>query len=151
MKYFLDTNILLIYLRANNRTEKLEQYLRLFSDRNELYTSVVSIGEIKSIMIQNNWGNRRIQKAIEFLNDFYIIDINVESIIDKYAEIDAYSQAKSKYLTSNFSARNMGKNDLWIAATASIFGLRLLTTDLDFNHLQSTFLDLQTINMTDFK
>jgi predicted nucleic acid-binding protein len=40
------------------------------------------------------------------------------------------------------SARNMGKNDLWIAATASILALELLTADNDFNHLDPIFLNL---------
>ena len=33
------------------------------------------------------------------------------------------------------SARNMGKNDLWIAATALYFDMVLHTTDNDFDHL----------------
>lgn len=32
-------------------------------------------------------------------------------------------------------ARNMGKNDLWIAASAKAAGATLLTTDGDFDHL----------------
>ncbi len=43
------------------------------------------------------------------------------------------------------SARNMGKNDLWIAATAHILGAKLLTTDGDFNHLDGVFLDLKKV------
>ena len=34
----------------------------------------------------------------------------------------------------------MGKNDLWIAATASVFDLTLLTMDKDFEHLNKEFL-----------
>lgn len=30
------------------------------------------------------------------------------------------------------SARNMGKKDLWIASTAALLGLKLVTTDNDF-------------------
>jgi predicted nucleic acid-binding protein len=36
----------------------------------------------------------------------------------------------------------MGKNDIWIAATASIVDAKLVTTDKDFNHLQNNFLNL---------
>ncbi len=43
------------------------------------------------------------------------------------------------------SARNMGKNDLWIAATAHVLGAKLLTTDADFNHLNEVFLDLMKV------
>ncbi len=34
----------------------------------------------------------------------------------------------------------MGKNDLWIAATASVMQARLLTTDKDFDKLVPQFL-----------
>jgi tRNA(fMet)-specific endonuclease VapC len=34
----------------------------------------------------------------------------------------------------------MGNNDLWIAATASLLGASLMTTDADFDHLNDVFL-----------
>jgi len=53
----------------------------------------------------------------------------VKTIIERYAEIDAFSQNKLPKIPLGLSARNMGKNDLWIAATASILEAKLLTTD----------------------
>ena len=41
-----------------------------------------------------------------------------------------------------FSARNMGKNDLWIASTAFLFGLPLVTTDHDFDHLHPHLIEV---------
>ena len=64
------------------------------------------------------------------------------NIIKRYAEIDAFSQDKLKNRPLNYSARNMGKNDLWIAATASVLNIPLMTTDNDFNHLDKLFLKL---------
>ena len=64
------------------------------------------------------------------------------NIIKRYAEIDAFSQDKLKNQPLNYSARNMGKNDLWIAATASVLNIPLMTTDNDFNHLDKLFLKL---------
>jgi predicted nucleic acid-binding protein len=40
----------------------------------------------------------------------------------------------------------MGKNDLWIAATASVLEATLLTLDHDFNHLRNEFLQVETID-----
>jgi len=40
----------------------------------------------------------------------------------------------------------MGKNDLWIAATAHVTGATLLTTDKDFDHLDPQFLVRVWIN-----
>ena len=49
-------------------------------------------------------------------------------------------------LPKGMAARNMGKNDLWIAATASITKTILLTTDNDFDHLiNSPFLQVQKV------
>lgn len=45
------------------------------------------------------------------------------------------------------TSRNMGKNDLWIAATASVLHLKFFTTDRDFDHLAHDFIDLERIDL----
>ncbi len=45
-------------------------------------------------------------------------------------------------LPIGLSARTMGKNDLWIAATAFVYDAALITTDNDFDHLHSVFLTI---------
>ena len=39
----------------------------------------------------------------------------------------------------------MGKEDLWIAATASVLNAILITTDKDFQHLDNEFIKLEYI------
>jgi tRNA(fMet)-specific endonuclease VapC len=39
----------------------------------------------------------------------------------------------------------MGKNDLWIASTAALLGLTLVTTDKDFDHLHLVFMEVKRI------
>lgn len=92
-------------------------------------------------------GEARVKKLQELRGHFGILDINVEAVLVKYAEIDAFSQGKLKSQPLNNSSRNMGKNDLWIAATASIFDLTLLTLDKDFEHLDSIFLELKMLEL----
>ena len=46
---------------------------------------------------------------------------------------------------SGFTSRNMGKNDLWIAATASVLKTKLLTADADFDHLDAVFLEVERV------
>jgi len=70
------------------------------------------------------------------------VDISDEKILIRYAEIDAFSQGRDLSRSLGSSSRNMGKNDLWIAATASVLNAHLVTTDQDFNHLDTTFLKL---------
>ena len=79
------------------------------------------------------------------------LGINHREIVEKYIEIDAYSQGNHKSLISNFSARNMGKNDLWITATASALNVKLFTTDKDFDHLNGIFLEVEYIEFETYK
>ena len=150
MNYLIDTNILVIYVRDTDLTRRLEENLRLLTGRNNLVISVVSIGEIKSIAKQNKWGEKRVRRLIEILSQFLIADINVEDIIESYSEIDTYSQGKLEGKATSFTSRNMGKNDLWIAATASTLNLELITTDKDFDHLNEDYLQLKRIDLSEY-
>lgn len=75
----------------------------------------------------------------------------MREIISKYGEIDAYSQGKLKRKKSPFTSRNMGKNDLWIAATSSVYDLILITTDNDFDHLDKEYIKLEKVNVDHYK
>ncbi len=72
------------------------------------------------------------------LDSYPIADLNRE-VTRIYAEVDAYSQNKSKQLAlpPDITARNMGKNDIWIAAITLYLDMTLHTLDNDFNHLSS--------------
>ena len=97
--------------------------------------------------MKRQWGLNKRQTIEPTLQKFLISDINVEEIIERYAEIDAFSEGKLKDKPLGSSSRKMGKNDLWIAATASVLDLTLLTTDKDFDHLKDVYLDLAFIDL----
>jgi len=145
MNYLLDTNIILAYVRQAEIMQEIDRLYDPFGEERTPAISVVSVGEIKSIAIRNRWGNRKITLLETLLNKFVVADINVVRIIERYAEIDAFSQGKLTNQTTSFTARNMGKNDLWIAATASILDIDLLTSDKDFDHLDGAFLRLAQV------
>lgn len=147
MTYVLDTNIILAYIRQSNLTLKIDKEFAPLAESNTPIISVVSVGEIKSLAIQLNWGSKKLEILDELLNEFLIADINIETIIEKYAEIDAFSQNKLPNKALKVSARNMGKNDIWIAATVAVLEAKLLTTDKDFSHLKNELLDLEIINL----
>ena len=63
----------------------------------------------------------------------------VENTLNKVIN---YQLAKYFLDTGGMSSRNMGKNDLWIAAAASVLNAKLLTTDKDFDHLNEEFLEI---------
>ncbi len=147
MNYIFDTNILLIYFRDKNLMNYLDKKYNPLSLQRKPVISVVSVGEIKALALKNTWGEKCQQMISKLTNQFLIADINVKKIIDKYAEIDTFSQGRLKNKPLTGSARNMGKNDLWITATASVLDIPLITTDKDFAHLHNVFLQLEYIDI----
>ncbi len=140
MRYVLDTNVFLAYLRNHPLWNIIELSTGIFERDNEIFIPAVVIGELKSLAIQNNWGEKRKQELEMFVHQFITIEALTIDLILAYAKIDAYSQGRLPTKQLNGSARNMGKNDLWIAATASVFDATLITTDNDFQHLHPHFL-----------
>lgn len=139
MNYILDTNILLIYIRDELTRKYIEQTYNPFGANNNPIISIVTVGEIKSLAKRNYWGSKKIKLLDSIFNDLIIANINSKDVVEKYAEIDAFSQGKLLEKPLPVSARNMGKNDLWIAATTEVTQSKLLTTDNDFNHLDNKY------------
>jgi len=142
MNYLFDTNVLLRYIRERSFRGKLEAEFDMSNPENRNFISIVSAGELKSLSLRNEWGNRKNQELERALEKFIIVDIRYMTLVNKYAKIDAFSQGKLKDKPLNTSSRNMGKNDLWIAATASLVNAQLITYDKDFDHLDSVFVDI---------
>jgi tRNA(fMet)-specific endonuclease VapC len=141
MKYLLDTNIALLYLRNNSLiTGKIDAEYDPFGKDNESILCVVSIAELLAMAARNKWSKTKIQGIRIFTQRLLLANINDEAIFEKYVAIELYSQGKLEGVKSPFSARNMSDNDLWIAATASVLGATLLTSDKDFDHLNNVFL-----------
>ena len=144
MNLLFDTNILLYYIRKDPRAEEVTRLYHPFDDRNISLISIVTQAELLSLSFQFDWGEH--QKGIlnRLVNQFLVVPVEAMDLVNIYAEIDAYSQGKmiNNPLPAGISARNMGKNDLWIAATAQITHSKLITTDNDFDHLDKVYLDL---------
>lgn len=149
MAFTHDTNILLHLLRNSGSGKEVRQ--KYFDDDNQtLIISIVTQGEIESIALQRNYGKRKLALLKDLLRQFLIIPVYTDDIVDKYAQIDAFSQGNHPKhpLPDGLSARNMSrKNDLWIAATASVTQTKLITADSDFDHLHnSPFLSVIKVN-----
>ncbi|HTE02052.1 MAG TPA: type II toxin-antitoxin system VapC family toxin [Mucilaginibacter sp.] len=147
MNLLFDTNIL-IHL-AKDYSLKLLQ--RVNPNNDKVFISVATVAELKSIALQNGWGAKKMGLVDVLLDEMLVIEIN-ENLIDTYAEIDAYSQCKNPSFNDyTHTARNMGKNDLWIASTAALLGLMLVTTDADFDHLNKVFFETHKMDPADLK
>jgi len=69
----------------------------------------------------------------QFIAEAMVIDINLNDVtlLENYVDLDTHSRNHG---------RTMGKNDLWIAATAVATKATLLTSDNDFDHLAPSHL-----------
>ena len=91
--------------------------------------------------LQFGWGTRKKEQIQRKLNSVRVVSLQSGDLIDRYAEVDAYSQNALPDRELGESDRNMGKNDVWIAATASVVATTLITSDDDFDHLDGEFLN----------
>lgn len=146
-RLLLDSNILIHLVRGKEKAGELKKYVdsKTFP---QLFISVVTIAEVESLAMNWKWGSRKVTVLRELVNQFIRIDISGDQreLIDAYAAIDAFSQGKLKAPTGellNTSSRNMGKNDLWIAASAYFIGAELISTDADFDHLHEKWLKVR--------
>jgi tRNA(fMet)-specific endonuclease VapC len=151
MIYVLDTNVVLLSLVNPHFDTFFGNTYRIGG--HDLVLSAVSEGELWSLAYQRNWGNTRQATLTNSFAQFIIHPIRVRPVIQAYARIDAYSQGKlaQQPLPPSLTARNMGKNDLWIAATDHVLGAELITFDQDFDHLNGVFLRLVRMKVEDYR
>jgi predicted nucleic acid-binding protein len=146
-RLLLDTNILIQLVRGNKTAKEVKSFVEKLTDP-QIFISVVNIAEAESLVVQWNWGKNNVESLRKIIENIITIDIeqNNQALLDTYVNIDAFSQGKISSPSGkklNNSARNMGKNDLWIAATAHAMDAILLTTDGDFDHLKNIFFEVQ--------
>ena len=130
--YILDTNILVHYIRDDGIWRRLRTDYQLLLIEPIPLISIVTAGELRSLALQWRWGPSKLDRMEFMLGYLDVVPIEDPALVSKYAEIDAHFQSRG---------RKMGKNDLWIAATAVLFDARLLTTDRDFDPLDPLFLN----------
>lgn len=81
MNLLLDINLLLIYNRTNEIAKKIENDHKIFNADNNLAVSIVTVGEIKSILYRLGVGERRIRLLEDKLKRLVKIGIDHEEII----------------------------------------------------------------------
>jgi tRNA(fMet)-specific endonuclease VapC len=124
--YLLDSNILVYLIRGKTVGQTIDAHFGLRGSLHRCVISVVTVGEMYSLTRKWAWGSIKTTELQRLLGQLVWVDINHPSILNAYGELDD---------VSNRAGRPMGKNDVWIAATAKVAGVTLLTTDGDFDHL----------------
>ncbi len=134
--YFLDTSIVLLIVRGKELADYIERNYQLRSRPFRPLVSVVSLGEIYTLALRNNWGERKRAVLASLEQELIVVDINRSDVLSTYAEV---SCAVPK-------GTSIGENDLWIAASAKVTGATILTTDKDFDCLYPDHVDRIYIN-----
>lgn len=129
--YLFDTNILVLLVRGGAPGRHLERRYALPAALGRSAISAVTVGEILALTRRFAWGPDKTKAVLALLGQLLVVDINDPDIYSAYADIDHATVT---------SGRALGKNDLWIAATARATGLTLLTTDKDFDPLVPAWL-----------
>lgn len=83
------------------------------------------------------WGAAGRDRMEYLLGCFPVVAIHDPAVLEAYAVIDSRLQLQGHAL---------GKNDRWIAATASVTGTTLLTTDRDFHPLCPEFITREWVD-----
>ena len=132
----LDTNILVHYVRNDRTWARIRMDYQLLVVVPTPLISIVTAGELRSLARQRSWGRDKRDRMDFALGYFKIVPIDSPEQVSIYAEIDNFCLERG---------RVMGKNDLWIAATAALTDARLLTSDANFQLLDGAFLNLEWV------
>ncbi len=129
-------------MRDKKTREFIDDNFDPFSPENDAIISIVSVGEIYSLAAKNKWAQTKLKIVEKLLDDLIIVEVRFRDLIEMYVQIDTFSNKSSDQKELKGSAIKMGKNDLWIAATAAITQIKLLTPDNDFDHLDGAFFEV---------
>lgn len=86
MNLLFDTNVL-IYLARDYQNRILST---INPENKQIFLSVATLGELKSISIQNNWGSKKWEVLDAIIDECILVEIN-DNLIETYSEIDSYS------------------------------------------------------------
>jgi len=133
--YVLDTSALLNLLRGKELGELIDRTYGLRAAPYFHTLSIVTHAELWVLVERNAWGDDKKATVDKALAEFVTVDVSGTPIVTAYRRVEAASIGIT-----------MGKNDIWIAATAMITGLPLVTTDKDFNHLDGKLLQVHYVD-----
>lgn len=128
-RYLLDTGVVLLLVRGGAVGSMIDKKFGLTTSKVRAMASRVTHAEVRVLAERNRWGPERLEALQNALRSLVTVEIDHPDVLDAYVEIDLYSDRHPD------GARNMGKNDVWIAACAKAAHATLITLDRDFSHL----------------
>jgi tRNA(fMet)-specific endonuclease VapC len=124
--YLLDTGIVLLATRASNASKVIDAQFGLSASSFRPAICEVSVGELLAFANASHWGEKRKAALMERLKASLILPISHPGVHQRWADMQSALQG---------AGVTVGQNDIWIAATASVTGLTVLSTDKDFKRL----------------
>ena len=118
-KLLLDTNIVIYYLNNNPKT------VAALDDQERLYLPSIVLGELLYGAYHSSKRNQNLAIVREFFTMVFILPV-------AKATTDFYGQIKSKLATEG---NLIPDNDIWIAAIAQQYELKLATNDSHFRYV----------------
>ena len=109
IEYQLDTNVLIHGVRGDAVWQGIKGICDPLMYEPKPSVCIVTHGELRSFAEQHEWGDLKRNQMNYLLGYFRVIERITPAVIDAYALIDSYSHQEGVI---------MGKNDIWIAATA---------------------------------
>lgn len=119
--YLLDTNVVLHATRQQSPVSSaIESQFQLQSSPFRPAVCEVTVAELWAFA--HAWGEKRKELLSKVLSDFVILPIGNPHIHQRWADLYSFSRSQGLAIQHDH-------NDVWIAATAQVAGLKLLTTD----------------------
>lgn len=132
----LDTNILVHWVRLDRTGEHLQQHYHLDLRLERPLFSTITEGEIRGLAKCWNWGESKLDKVEEILNELVRLEAGLPEIVAAYARL---------YFEDQRQGQNTKQNDLWIAASAVAADAVLLTCDRDFEWMSPGLVQVERV------
>lgn len=149
MQYLvLDTCAVIHLLRGNKAGLEIKEWIDTLNPQPSQFISVVTKAELLTFVKMHKWGGKRLSALSYFLKNVLTINLSHSdnNLLGNYELIDAYSRNGAEDLDGNFKGGShitMGKNDIWIGATARTINATLVTCDGDFDHIPTSMLKVK--------
>ena len=139
LSYVPDTGVVLNLVRGKELGTRIDRTRSM-----RLQTvSIVTHGELKALAERNEWGAEKRNVLAVALDNLVTVNIESEALVEAYVQVDRACRSISG------GSRALGQNDMWIAATALLSDLPLITTDKDFRPLHDRLITVYLIDGQD--
>ena len=121
LPYLLDTNVVLFATRQGSiQSQAIDQQFDLRGSPFRPTLCEVSVAEL--LAFAESWGERR-QKLLQgVIDEHVVLPISRREVHEEWARLKSYAKQRGLAIQHDH-------NDIWIAATAKVAGLTLISTD----------------------